>query len=415
MAGIQTVVLFGGIIVLMIRKSREAMFMTIAFTGIFLGILLYVLKTFGVLPTNFFTQWSIQIGSSLVVLLLSLGLADKINMMRRDLQKLFEEQKGSERKERERADYLEGIVGTANVISEEFLKVSRELGEISSKFSQLSMEQATTSEEMSATYEELVSSIERIHESNMNQQAEGERSKQLVDELNAAQKALIRESIQVAKSVEQISKAAKTTEESLVSMTGRMNVINSGGKEIDQFVTMIDDISDKINLLSLNAAIEAARAGEYGRGFAVVADEIGKLAQATSDNSKNIASRIKAIIVDIDEGTALVGHTKSSTDVIFSMVGTIGSGIEAVRELMVKQNTALELVVKQSNIIDTLSREVVASTQEQKNSMMQTMHTIERLAEMASEISTANLRIGDFVRSISSNSDRLASVVGNRA
>jgi len=178
---------------------------------------------------------------------------------------------------------------------------------------------------------------------------------------------------------------------------------------------MIDDISDKINLLSLNAAIEAARAGEYGRGFAVVADEIGKLAQATSDNSKSIANRIKGIIVDIGEGNALVGSTKNSTDVIFSMVATIGAGIDAVRELMVKQNEALEMVVKQAKIVDVLSRDVVTSTQEQMNSMVQTMRTIERLAEMASEISNANQRIRDFVLAIGSNSEKLAEVVENRA
>jgi len=410
-AGLQTVVLFGMIIALVIKRSREAMFMAIAFSGIVLGILLYVLKTFGVLPANFITQWSIQIGSSLVVVLLSLGLADKINQMRGDMQKLLDKQKESEKTALERASFLEGIVGTVNLISDDFLRVSRELDEISTTFSQLSMEQASTSEEMSATYEELVSSIERIHESNVHQQSEGEMSKKLVDDLSAAQKSMIRESMQVAKSVEEISKAAKTTEESLQSMTERMNVINSGGNEIEQFVTIIDDISDKINLLSLNAAIEAARAGEYGRGFAVVADEIGKLAQATSDNSKNIASRIRGIIVDIDGGTALVGSTKNSTDVIFSMVGTIQNGIDEVRNLMVKQNESLEMVVKQADVVDSLSREVVVSTQEQMNSMVQTMHTIERLAEMASEISNANQRIRDFVRSISSNSDRLAAVV----
>jgi len=69
LAGLQTVVFFGMIIVMMIKKSREAIFMGIAFSGIALGILLYILKTFGVLPANFFTQWSIQIGSSLVVVL----------------------------------------------------------------------------------------------------------------------------------------------------------------------------------------------------------------------------------------------------------------------------------------------------------------------------------------------------------
>lgn len=411
-AGISAAFLYcAGFILALKYKSRQAYFVVMGFMGFVVGIILYVLKTFGLLPQNFFTQSSIQIGSALVVILLSFGLADKINTMRRELLRLLEEQKVNEQTALEKAHFLEGIVATVNGISSDFISLSRELAQISTSFAQLSMEQASTSEQMSATFDELVASIEKIHQSTLHQQEEGEKSKRLADELSSAQRSMVKESIQVARSIEEISRAAKTTEESLKMMTERMNIINAGGKEIDQFVAIIDDISDKINLLSLNAAIEAARAGEYGRGFAVVADEIGKLAQATSDNSKSIANRIKRIITDIEEGTNLVLSTKDSTDVIFSMVDTIKKGIDEVKNLMAAQNKLLEVVVKQAGIIETLSKDVVVSTLEQKDSMVQTMHTIERLSEMAMEISSANHKIVGFIQAISSNSEKLARAV----
>lgn len=54
--------------------------------------------------------------------------------------------------------------------------------------------------------------------------------------------------------------------------------------EIEQMVDVVRDISNKTDLLSLNASIEAARAGHAGKGFAVVADEVGRLSERSQQS-----------------------------------------------------------------------------------------------------------------------------------
>jgi len=68
--------------ILVIRGYRPAKFFMIAWSLFISGALIYVFKAFGKLPNNYFTSYSIQIGSAFEVILLSLGLGDRINMLR---------------------------------------------------------------------------------------------------------------------------------------------------------------------------------------------------------------------------------------------------------------------------------------------------------------------------------------------
>jgi signal transduction histidine kinase len=67
---------------------RAAKLYLVAWSMLILGVLLYFAKTLGILPTHFITTWGIQVGASLEVILLSLALADRINVMRADMSTL---------------------------------------------------------------------------------------------------------------------------------------------------------------------------------------------------------------------------------------------------------------------------------------------------------------------------------------
>lgn len=91
-------------------------------------------------------------------------------------------------------------------------------------------------------------------------------------------------------------------------------------KSVDQVNSLTSDIlsiSNKTNLLALNASIEAARAGEAGKGFAVVADEIRQLADSSRENASNIQHINEVVIVAVNE---LIKNSNSLVDFISNTI-----------------------------------------------------------------------------------------------
>ncbi|HSA16666.1 MAG TPA: 7TM diverse intracellular signaling domain-containing protein, partial [Spirochaetota bacterium] len=164
-------------VLMFLGRSREARFCVFAFSFLVVGVVLYSLKSFGVLPSNFATNWSVQIGSSMVILIFSIGLADKMNAMKRQLERFNAGLEKNEREARERNEFLENTVKTITGMSRDLFEISRELSVIGNGFGSLSTEQAATSEEMSAAFEELTSSNERIYDATVNQKNESLKTK----------------------------------------------------------------------------------------------------------------------------------------------------------------------------------------------------------------------------------------------
>ncbi len=90
-------ILVAGALAILRSGSRPAQFYLAAWSMLLLGCLLKGLALAGVLPQNHFTNYTWQLGSALEVLLLSLGLGDRINVLREErlsaLQQAFEFEK----------------------------------------------------------------------------------------------------------------------------------------------------------------------------------------------------------------------------------------------------------------------------------------------------------------------------------
>ncbi|MBF0252325.1 MAG: hypothetical protein HQL29_00775 [Candidatus Omnitrophica bacterium] len=91
--------------------------------------------------------------------------------------------------------------------------------------------------------------------------------------------------------------------------------------KITKISELIDDISDKTSVLSINAAIEAAHAADAGKGFSVVAKEVKKLAHSTAMSTKNIIDLASLIKDEINKTNKAVEISMESVSNGFVLVG----------------------------------------------------------------------------------------------
>ena len=66
------------------KGYRPARYYLLAWSVSMLGVTMFGLKTFGILPHTFITHWGIQFGSAWEVILLSMGLADRFQLMKQE-------------------------------------------------------------------------------------------------------------------------------------------------------------------------------------------------------------------------------------------------------------------------------------------------------------------------------------------
>lgn len=323
------------------------------------------------------------------------------------VQQTIEKAEEESMKNEENFGRLQEMLGSVSEVSMNLASSSEELRETASSFSDNTQSQAASAEEIMATIEEVSSGVDNV--------ASGAKDQyDSMNDLLAQIKQLFGTIVEMATTISMalnvtrdITGYATAGEKSLQSMNENMRKINNSSTEMINIVGIINDISDRINLLSLNAAIEAARAGEAGRGFAVVADEISKLADQTSMSIKEIESHIKLNNNEITRGAATVGQTVDIISRIIEGVNSINTMIDELSGQMKNQQNLSSKVKTGAENAMHRSDEMRIATGEQMNAVMEISKSISSVNELTQSNSTGALLLFEHARHVNEQAENL--------
>jgi len=178
---------------------------------------------------------------------------------------------------------------------------------------------------------------------------------------------------------------------SVQRMSKQVKALGDRSLEISNIVTTIRDIANQTNLLALNAAIEAAGAGEAGVRFAVVADQVRKLAESSTQATREIADLVKMIQSETQE--TVVAMEQESQAVEAGSASALRTG-EVFNEIsgIAQRSSELAQTIASAAVNQTASTDQVgrslkdfaggaAATQKATDSARATVEDMAKLAE----------------------------------
>jgi len=235
---------------------------------------------------------------------------------------------------------------------------------------------AAAAQEQSAQTDDVASAVEQMSRTI----TENARSAQRTAEV-AEQNGLIAQQggKAVTNTIEKMKDISKVVQNSATSIER----LGSSSQAIGEIISVIEDIADQTNLLALNAAIEAARAGEQGRGFAVVADEVRKLAERTSDATKEIAKMIKGIQTETHEAVIVMQTGTKEVENGIKLADEAGQSLTSI----VHSSQELINMITQ---ISAASEEQSATSEEISSNVMSISKVISETARQIEDIANAS-------------------------
>ena len=175
-----------------------------------------------------------------------------------------------------------------------------------------------------------------------------------------------------SRSIYETMSAMDTIKEAVERYSSLITRLDKRSGEIGKILGVIVEVTERTNLLALNASILAAQAGEHGKGFAVVAGEIKALADRTAGSAQDIAKLITTVQKEAKE--AVTAMTESlSQDAGAALEKIVGSASRSaemstlIERAMMEQARGIKQVSEAVAHVKQMMGQIASATQAQSS------------------------------------------------
>src|ERR1700732_4804176 len=253
--------------------------------------------------------------------------------------------------------------------------------------------QASSVAETSSSIDEMVTSIQRVADT----------AKMLVDISHRSRE----EARTGMATMDKATEGLNRTSHAIQASAEIIDVLGRRADDIGKIIEVIDDLAEQTNLLALNAAIEAARAGEHGLGFAVVAEEVRKLAEKSTQSTKEISELIQGIqkeareAVDnmekstsmVQEGLLLNKDLSHALEKISNVVSEVYKFSQEIGAATMEQSSGSSQIAKATNRLTEITQEINASVEEQASGSQAVVRAMEKMRELVQQSTSSSTEL----------------------